>query len=100
MTSYDEEIEGICGETYDHKWRPGDLECRECHADLSAWNDDADEETQASAGTPMSREAMAEWLRLRGVDDATYREQLLAKYAGKTEDEMDEIYDSMHGSMA
>jgi hypothetical protein len=34
--------EEICGETYDHTWKPGDVECRECYADLSDWNDDAE----------------------------------------------------------
>ncbi len=48
----------------------------------------------------MTREAMTAWLRERGVDDAGYLDELLARYAGKTEDEMDEIYNSMHGDMA
>jgi hypothetical protein len=32
--------EEVCGETYDHDWRAGDLECRRCGADLSHWNED------------------------------------------------------------
>lgn len=35
--------EEVCGETYDHPWQPGDVECRRCGADLSHWNDDIDE---------------------------------------------------------
>jgi len=31
-----------CGIAYDHNWRPGDVECRNCGADLSEWNRDDD----------------------------------------------------------
>lgn len=59
------------------------------HADLRIATDHA-----------MTREDLTAWLRMRGVNDEAYLAELLAQYAGKTEDEMDEIYDSMHGSMA
>lgn len=44
----------------------------------------------------MPREHMAVWLRARGVRDAGYLDELLTQYAGKTENEMDQIYDEMH----
>jgi hypothetical protein len=29
-----------CGVSEDHDWKPGDYECRRCHADLSDWNEE------------------------------------------------------------
>lgn len=44
----------------------------------------------------MTREQLADWLRHRGVSDGAYLDELLAEHAGKTEDEMDRLYDEMH----
>lgn len=37
-------IDGVdgweCGISEDHDWKPGDLECRRCRADLGAWNEE------------------------------------------------------------
>lgn len=41
-----EEREFECGVSQDHDWRPGDLECRRCSADLSSWNEDEDGEVK------------------------------------------------------
>lgn len=49
--------------------------------------------------TAMTREHMTAWLRLRGVQE-TELDQMLTQYAGRTEDEMDELYDRQHGHIA
>lgn len=36
----DDQDEWECGVNEDHKWNPGDLECRRCGADLSKWNEE------------------------------------------------------------
>lgn len=46
--------------------------------------------------TPMTREDMAVWFQARGVRDDAYLAELLAEHAGKTENEMDRIYEGMH----
>jgi hypothetical protein len=33
-----------CGVSEDHDWKPGDYECRRCGADLSAWNEEKENE--------------------------------------------------------
>lgn len=38
----DDEEEWECGISEDHNWNPGDVECRRCGADLSAWNEEED----------------------------------------------------------
>ncbi len=53
---------------------------------------------RATSGA-MTRENLATWLRLRGVPDAQLVDEL-DRYAGKTEDEMDQISDDMHGDIA
>ncbi len=47
----------------------------------------------------MTRDELSAWLRLRGVPDGQLATEL-DRYAGKTEDEMDAIYDAQHGSIA
>jgi hypothetical protein len=44
----------------------------------------------------MTRENLAAWLQARGVHDGAYLDELLSEHAGKTEDEMDRIYDETH----
>lgn len=53
--------------------------------------------TITPAGAAMSRDELAAWLRLRGVDDGAWMDELVALYAGCTEDQMDAVYDEMHG---
>lgn len=47
----------------------------------------------------MTREQLAEWLTLRGVPDNELEDNLI-EFAGKTEDEMDEILEATHGWIA
>lgn len=45
MSTADEQLDTdlSCAEDYpEHDWRPGDLECRRCGADLSEWGYDAE----------------------------------------------------------
>jgi hypothetical protein len=44
----------------------------------------------------MPREHMAAWLRARGVSGSRYLDELLTEHAGKTEGEMDQLYEAMH----
>jgi hypothetical protein len=48
----------------------------------------------------MTRDQLTAWFRLRGVHDDAFLAELLAEHQGKTLDEMDEVYERMHGSMA
>ncbi len=66
----------------------GDLNCEEIGLRIDA-----------AVGSPMARDELSAWLRLRGVPD----DQLVAevdRYAGRTEAEMDALYDAQHGSIA
>ena len=47
----------------------------------------------------MTREQMTAWLQARGVPEGELEDNL-AEFAGKTEDEMDETYDTMCGPIA
>lgn len=47
----------------------------------------------------MTDNEMTTWLRARGVPESEL-ERNLAEFAGKTEDEMDAIYDAMCGPIA
>lgn len=40
----DDDNEWECGVNEDHNWKPGDIECRRCNADLSSWNDEEESE--------------------------------------------------------
>lgn len=40
VPSTTEDDKYVCGVTEDHDWRPGDIECRRCQADLSEWNEE------------------------------------------------------------
>ena len=53
-----------------------------------------------AGGEPMSAEDMTAWLRLRGVTDPAYLTELLAAHEGHSRNEMDAIYEAMHGSVA
>ena len=39
MNQTQAEDEWECGISEDHEWRPGDIECRRCGADLGTWNE-------------------------------------------------------------
>lgn len=53
--------------------------------------------TSTITTTAMSRDELAAWLSIRGVDDGAWMDELIARYVGSTEDQMDAIYDEMHG---
>lgn len=40
----DDDYEWECGVSEDHDWKPGDYACRRCGADLSAWNEEEEDE--------------------------------------------------------
>jgi hypothetical protein len=53
-----------------------------------------------SGSEPMSTEALTAWLRHRGVVDEDWLAELLEMHQGRSLNEMDAIYEAMHGSMA
>ena len=62
---------------------------------------DAGVQGMADSGSVALIFDLAAWFAMRGIErDSNAMTQLLAEYAGKTEDEMDAIYDAMHGSTA
>lgn len=52
--------------------------------------------TAPTIADAMTRDELAAWLSLRGVDEVDWMDGLLAQYAGYTEDQMDAVYDAMH----
>jgi hypothetical protein len=52
------------------------------------------------ADAAMTRDQLTAWFRLRGVHDDAFLAELLDEHQGKTLDEMDEVYERMHGSTA
>jgi hypothetical protein len=51
---------------------------------------------------PMSLDDMRAWFEQRGVGQPRFStlDEVIAEHYGKTEDELDAIYDAMHGDMA
>lgn len=49
---------------------------------------------------PMTRDEMAAWMRMRGVNDEAWLNELLERYEGWTEDRLDLEYEDVCGPMA
>jgi hypothetical protein len=58
--------------------------------------------TAPSPATPMSPMDMRAWFEARGAGQPGYATvaELVAEHHGKSEVELDELYEAMHGSMA
>lgn len=58
--------------------------------------------TAPSPAAPMPPLDMRAWFEARGADQPGYAtvDELIAEHHDKTEAELDELYEAMHGSMA
>ena len=50
--------------------------------------------------SPMTQDELATWMRERGVPEGHELDLRVAEHLGKTEDEMDQMYEDHHGWMA